>query len=75
MGTAKALTGNGGAFLFWWAMKKREIKSHKGGRTERIYIRATPEIRRKAAELAKQKGCSVADLFEEWVNKESLTTQ
>lgn len=56
-------------------MKKREIKSHKGGRTERIYIRATPEIRRKAAELAKQKGCSVADLFEEWVNKESLTTQ
>lgn len=52
-------------------MKKREIKSHKGGRTERIYIRATPEIKKKVGELAEQRGCSVADLFEWWVEKES----
>lgn len=41
----------------------RSITPHKGGRTERVYIRCTPEIKRKLAEV----GETAADLFEEIV--------
>jgi len=46
---------------------KRQIKPHKGGRTARIDLRATPEVKQKARDLAKRLGCSVDDLFEKLI--------
>lgn len=48
---------------------KRQIKAHKGGRTARIDLRVTPEIKQKARELAKRLGCSVDDLFERLIEE------
>lgn len=45
----------------------RSISPHKGGRTERVDIRATPEIKRKLAEIKRLTGKTAADLLEEFV--------
>ena len=49
------------------AAMKREITPHKGGRTEAIYFRATPEVKAKLQALAEKLGISVADLIESLV--------
>lgn len=45
------------------------ITPHKGGRTERLYIRCTPEIKRKAEDIRRLTGATVADFLEEAVLK------
>lgn len=45
----------------------RSITPHKGGRTERVYVRATPEVEQKAREIKRLTGKSAADLFEEYI--------
>ena len=45
----------------------RSITAHKGGRTERVYVRATPEIKQKLKEINERTGKTAADLFEELV--------
>ena len=47
--------------------QKKKIKAHKGGRSETVPIRATPEIKKTAQKLALKEGISIADLFEKWV--------
>ena len=56
----KKLTGGG-------QQAPRTITPHKGGRTERVYIKATPEIKRMAKEIKKHTGKTPADLLEETV--------
>ncbi len=47
----------------------KEIKPHKGGRTETVRCRITPEVRKKIDEMKKKKGpkTSDADIIEELV--------
>lgn len=49
--------------------RKPPITPHKGGRTARIDIRVTPEVKELAARLAAKRGCSVADLIEALLRK------
>ena len=49
---------------------KRIIISHKGGRSERFYGRATPETKIMIEQITKQVGVSLSDLVEKWVKKE-----
>ena len=45
------------------------IKAHKGGRTERIYLRVTPQEKTELLALAKVAGLS----FSDWLVKTHLT--
>jgi uncharacterized protein (DUF1778 family) len=45
------------------------IKAHKGGRTERIYLRVTPQEKTELLALAKAAGLS----FSDWLVKTHLT--
>jgi hypothetical protein len=45
---------------------KREITPHKGGRTEQINLRATPETKANLEWLAEKAGISVADKIDRW---------
>ncbi|HXV42963.1 MAG TPA: ribbon-helix-helix protein, CopG family [Anaerolineae bacterium] len=48
-------------------MTKREITPHKGGRSERVNIRATPETKRLLELIRQRTGKSAADILEEAV--------
>lgn len=50
---------------------KRKITPHKGGRTERVYIRVTPKTKALAEQLARATNKTIADLFEQWVNEKA----
>jgi len=47
--------------------EKREIKSHKGGRTERIYARLTPEEKERLQAILKREKRSLSDWIMEMV--------
>jgi len=46
-------------------MTKHQITPHKGGRSERLYVRLRPDIKRKLEQAAKERQMSVADLIEQ----------
>jgi hypothetical protein len=50
--------------------QKRHITPHKGGRTEAIYLLATPETRRQADEICKRTRKSLGDLFARLIDQE-----
>lgn len=50
-------------------MKRKKITPHKGGRTERIFVRATPETKQALEEIVETTNKSAADLVEEWVKQ------
>lgn len=43
-------------------MEKR-IKAHKGGRTERVYARLTPEEKERLMKVCEQRGLTVSDFL------------
>jgi hypothetical protein len=50
-------------------MTKKKIKPHKGGRTERLYIRCTPDTKKTLKKIAEKEGITPPDLIEKWVKK------
>jgi hypothetical protein len=51
---------------------KRTIKPHKGGRSERVYLRCTPEIKAMLRQAIESTGLTAADLFEQWLRNSTL---
>lgn len=49
----------------------REIKAHKGGRTERVYARVTPDEKRRIRRLLAKLGKSLSDYLMEHVDRDS----
>jgi hypothetical protein len=45
----------------------RKITPHKSGRTERIDIRVTPQVKKAAFRIAKSQNKSIADLFTDYI--------
>lgn len=56
-------------------MKGRKIAPHKGGRTARISIRATPQVKQALEQLAERSGKSTADLLEEWIKEKDKSPE
>ena len=46
--------------------EKKIIVPHKGGRTERLFLRCTPATKNILKKIALIEGSSVADLIEKW---------
>ncbi len=51
------------------SMSGRRITPHKGGRTERLNIRITPEDKDFIHEVARLSGMSVADIIAWWIRQ------
>jgi len=45
------------------------LNPSKGGRTDRLEVRITPESKAALMELAKAAGVSAADLIEQWITE------
>lgn len=50
----------------------KSITPHKGGRTERLYVRLTPEHKIKLEIIANKKGVSHADVISDWIDQYDL---
>lgn len=48
-------------------MTKRQITAHKGGRTERLYVRIQPALKAKLQTIISQRNITVADWIEEQI--------
>ncbi len=52
--------------------KKKPIRPHKGGRTERFECRATTAVKDRIIAIANSQGVTTADVFEQMVLKTKL---
>jgi antitoxin component of RelBE/YafQ-DinJ toxin-antitoxin module len=55
--------------------RTRNIRPYKGGRTETINIRLTPDAKQGLEELAKSAGMTAADLIDWWVQRARETAR
>jgi len=51
-------------------MTKRQVRPHKGGRTAKLTVRMTPEIRQKINDIKDETGISQGDILEGLVSAE-----
>lgn len=49
--------------------KKRQIRPYKGGRTERLAVRCTLDVKKKINASAKARNITVSDLIASWVEE------
>lgn len=54
-------------------MSKRQIKSHKGGRTDNLSIRLKPDEKERLNTIAKSFGLSIPDYIMRKVNEDMIT--